>query len=158
MDLGSSRMVSCVGGDAPTADLTPGQLMSLPILPVCSFGMALSWQTRWPRRPCGLGPLSRLSTGWAAGRVGLADCDGASILMKPEAQASLKLVLIGGGISALIWLATYLPGAPSLWKQLGPTVAIWSSSLLLAGALFTKHLLGCSACLPLVKSNMASGR
>lgn len=54
---------------------------------------------------------------------------------KAQKQAQRSLLIVGG-ISALFWLSTYAPGMPLLWKQLGPTIALWSWSLLLAGALF----------------------
>lgn len=58
---------------------------------------------------------------------------------RPEAQArAQRLLLIVGGVSALLWLSTYLPGAPILWQQLGPTLGVWSWALLLCGALFHK--------------------
>ncbi|GEM_PF-1304121 len=55
----------------------------------------------------------------------------------PQAQArTRRYLLIIGGVSLLLWLSTYLPGAPVAWSRLSATLAVWSWSLLLAGAFF----------------------
>lgn len=54
-----------------------------------------------------------------------------------EAQArTQRALLIVGAFSSMIWLSTYIQGVPVFWTQLGPTIALWSWSLLIAGALF----------------------
>jgi uncharacterized membrane protein YpjA len=47
-----------------------------------------------------------------------------------------RYLLIGGGSSLLLWLSTYLPGAPAAWTDQSAMLAVWSWSLLIAGALF----------------------
>jgi len=58
---------------------------------------------------------------------------------RPAAQANTqRALLIVGVLSTLLWISTYLPGAPMLWQQMGPTLGVWSWALLLSGALFHK--------------------
>ena len=58
---------------------------------------------------------------------------------RPAAQANAqRALLIVGVLSTLLWISTYLPGAPMLWQQMGPTLGVWSWALLLSGALFHK--------------------
>lgn len=52
-----------------------------------------------------------------------------------QAQTQRYLLVMGGG-SLLLWLSTYLPGVPTGWADQSAMLALWSGSLLLAGALF----------------------
>lgn len=47
-----------------------------------------------------------------------------------------RYLLVLGGISLLLWLSTYLPAAPAVWAAQSAMLAVWSWSLLIAGALF----------------------
>jgi len=49
-----------------------------------------------------------------------------------------RQLLIAGGISALLWLSTYLPGVSEGWMMQRAMLAVWAWSLLLAGALFLR--------------------
>lgn len=51
-------------------------------------------------------------------------------------QQAQRYLLVIGGISAILWLSTYLPSAPQAWGQQSATLGVWSGSLLLCGLLF----------------------
>jgi uncharacterized membrane protein YpjA len=49
-----------------------------------------------------------------------------------------RQLLIVGGISALLWLSTYLPGVPERWQMQQAMIGLWAWSLLLVGILFRR--------------------
>lgn len=54
-------------------------------------------------------------------------------------QEKAQRVLLGiGGVSAVLWLSTYLPAAPNWWAMQGAMLAVWSWALLLCGALLRR--------------------
>jgi uncharacterized membrane protein YpjA len=53
-------------------------------------------------------------------------------------RRSQQQLLILGGVSALLWLSTYLPGVPTGWIMQRAMLAVWAWALLLCGALFNQ--------------------
>lgn len=54
-----------------------------------------------------------------------------------EAQTQAQRIMVmGGGVSLLLWLSTYAPGVPVFWANQASMIALWSWMLLLFGGLF----------------------
>ena len=49
-----------------------------------------------------------------------------------------RYLLVGGAISLMLWMSTYLPSAAQGWKQQGAMLGVWSGVLLLVGMLFLR--------------------
>jgi uncharacterized membrane protein YpjA len=55
---------------------------------------------------------------------------------QPTQEQAQRILLIIGGVSVLLWLATYLPGVPVAWLMQRAMLGVWAWALLIAGVLF----------------------
>jgi uncharacterized membrane protein YpjA len=98
-----------------------GGIMGQPSIPVWS----------WPFIPdC---PLFGL-----LGGLGLLIATAQKFWHEETKRRAQRLLLLVGGVSAVLWLSTYLPSVATGWVMQRAMLAVWSGSLLVAGVCFLR--------------------